>query len=760
MFVQTYRSIFNRDTAFADKETLTTLTIAKPSAGVRRRKLLLQTSLSFIALSLPVSVAHAQQATNSIELPQLNVSASANTKAYAANSNFHVKNVQLGPLGTRPILKTPQSVTVIPQDLIVNTQTSTVNQALSYLPSVEVRDQQGYEVSRPQALGFQSSIAQNTRLDGLNIVGTTAIPTENLSGIEVLNGLGGALYGPESPSGVFNYMLAQPTEKPLVRVVEGFQSDGTFTEQGDFGGTTADGKVGYRLNVVQGNGESYTPGSNIDRTLGSLLFDFHPDDNTTIETYYSHYATDATGLPGSVVYDGASTGSGTNTMLPKAMNPAKSGLAQPGAGPDLVTDTGLVKLTHQINQNWSFEMGGVYQNAVRNLYGITNTFTNDLGSYTVTKNFTAVSDFTIGSNEASLNGRVTLFGMENDLSFGTNGFVLGEYSPRNASFAQVLGTSSLADPIILPSEPLPSTGGQYESAALTEQSIVAADEIHLNDQWAVQGVLNTSSLSSKSWASSGKQTSANSVGGALSPTVSVIYTPTPVVTAYATWAQAVEQSDQAPSTVVNANAYLSPYHDTEYEIGAKYAVTPSLLLTVDGFRMTRPFADTLADNVFQVIGEQRNYGIETFAQGDVSPALSVFGGVTYIDAQLVNTGVASTDDKLVVGVPHVKTDIAVDYHPAFLDGFAVTGAVHYEGARAATNTNNSFAPAYTTLDLGARYTTMVLKHHMTARFQVLNVTDTFYYVSIADGTIVGSPGANTAYLGAPRTFLASLEFDY
>jgi hypothetical protein len=126
----------------------------------------------------------------------------------------------------------------------------------------------------------------------------------------------------------------------------------------------------------------------------------------------------------------------------------------------------------------------------------------------------------------------------------------------------------------------------------------------------------------------------------------------------------------------------------------------------------------------------------------------------------MNTGVASTDDKLVVGVPHIKTDIAVDYHPALLDGFALTGAVHYEGARAATNTNNSFAPAYTTLDLGARYTTTFLKHHMTARFQVLNVTDTFYYVSIADGTIVGSPGANTAYLAAPRTFLASLEFDY
>jgi iron complex outermembrane recepter protein len=717
--------------------------------------------VSLAALFLLAPMAHAQQSV--IALPPINVNASGTPTTqggYATKGNYHRSTASLGPLGTKPILKTPQSVTVIPGDLLVNAQVHTVNDALSYLPSVEIRDQQGYEVSRPQALGFQSSIAQNTRLDGLNIVGTTAVPAENLSGIEVLNGLGGALYGPESPSGVFNYLLAQPTEKPLERFIEGFQSDGTFTEQGDFGGTTADGKVGYRLNVVQGNGESYAPGSNIDRTLGSLLFDFHLDQNTTLETYYSHYATDATGLPGSVVYDGASTGSGHNTLLPKAVNPAKSGLAQPGAGPDLISDTGLVKLTHKFNQNWSFEAGGLYENAVRNLYGITNTFTNNYGDYTVTKNFTAVSDFKIASNEASLNGRVTLFGLENDLSFGTNGFILGQYNPRNSKFSQVLGTSSLADPITFPIGPLPSTGGQYESGVLNEQSIISADEIHLNNQWAVQGVLNTSFLSSKSWSSSGKQTSADSADGALSPTVSVIYTPTPVVTAYATWAQSVEQSDEAPSTADNANAYLAPYHDTEYEIGTKYAVTPSLLLSLDGFRITRPFADTLADNVFQVIGEQRNYGVESFAQGDVTPALSVFGGVTYIDAQLVNTGVASTNDGLIVGVPHFKTDIAVDYHPAVLDGFALTGAVHYEGARAATNTNNSFAPAYTTLDLGARYTTTFLKHHMTARFQVLNVTDTAYYVSVADGSIVGSPGANTAYLGAPRTFLASLEFDY
>ena len=86
--------------------------------------------------------------------------------------------------------------------------------------------------------------------------------------------------------------------------------------------------------------------------------------------------------------------------------------------------------------------------------------------------------------------------------------------------------------------------------------------------------------------------------------------------------------------------------------------------------------------------------------------------------------------------------------------------MNYEGDRAATDANNSFAPSYVTLDPGARYAFDYDGHHITARFDVVNVTNVRYYVSIADGNIVGSPGANTAYLGTPRTFMASLEFDF
>ena len=670
----------------------------------------------------------------------------------ATNPQYDAKTVSLGPLGNRKLLDTPFSVNVIPQDLIENLQLKTVNDTLRYLPSVEIRNQQGFEVSRPQSRGFQGSVVQATRLDGLNIIGTTAIPAEYLSGIQVLNGLAGSLYGPATPAGVFNYTLKRPTDVPFATYTQSFDSNSVFTEYIDAGGRTPDGKVGYRFNVVHGQGESYVPESHVDRTLASGALDFHIGDRTVVETNFSHYQSNITGLPGSFVYF-----SKPNIVLPNAVDPTRLGYGQPGAGTDLITDTGLVKVKHELNNDWNIEIGGLYQDAVRNLFGITNTLTDNLGNYKVTKNFDAVPHFTIASNAASLNGRFDLFGFRNELTIGTNGFFNGQYSYRN-SIATALGSSNLADPAVLPTQPIPFNGGQFKSAILSNQTIITGDTFHFNDQWAVQGVVSASFLHSQSFSKTGAVTSEDEANGVLSPTVSLIYKPVSQITTYATFARAVEQGEQAAAGTANVNQFLAPYQDEEYEVGVKYAIAPRLLATFDLFHMTRPLATTdPITNIFAVVGTQRNNGAEFFVQGDIVPELSVFGGASYIDARLLNTGLASTNNKLVVGVPLFKSDVAVDYHPAFMQGFALTGGFHAEGIRAATNINNSFAPSYATFDVGIRASRTFDKRTVTMRFQVLNVGNVFYYSSIADGNIVGSPGANTAYLGTPRTYLVSLQ---
>jgi iron complex outermembrane receptor protein len=694
-----------------------------------------------------------------VVLPEIDVASQEKgpPAAYASKARTGATSASLGPLGRRAIKDTPNSITVVPQDVLVNQQVHQVNDALHFLPSVEIRDQQGFDISRPQSRGFQGSIAQNTRLDGLNVIGTTAIAAENLQSIEVLNGPAGALYGPETPAGVFNYTLKRPTDVPLFRYIQSYDSGGIFTEAIDAGGRTGpDGKIGYRINLVHGQGESYVKDSYLNRTLGSIALDYHFDNNTVVEMNYGHYATDATGLAGSIVYD-----SGKSTILPPAVNAARPGYGQPGAGVNLRSDTGVVKLKHDFNSDWHLEIGGLYENAVRNLYGITNTLTDNAGDYTVTKNFTAVPRFTVGSNEAYLNGHFDLFGTRNDVTIGTNGFVQGMYNYTSLS-TPVLGTSNLANPTIFPPAGNPAVvGAQYFSGYQRVQSVITGDTMHFNDKIAVQGVLNTSFLMSKSFGATGTTTSADEENFALSPTGSLILTPTKKLTTYFTYASSVEPGDTAPTKTANQNQILSPYHDELYEVGVKYALFENLLITLDGFRMTRPYAFTNATtNVFAVGGDQRNYGVELFAQGAASRDLSVLGGVTYIDARLQNSGVVATDNKLIVGVPHYKADMLFDYHPDLFHGGALTAGVHYEDSRAATNTNNSYASPFATLDLGARYSTPVAGHHATFRFQVVNVTDTQYYVSVADGNIVGSPGANTAYLGTPRTYQASLELDF
>jgi len=729
------------------------------SSFSHRTLLLLTTALGALTMQAP---ARAQQATapTATTLPEVDVSGGSSSRslANAAAAPYQPPPVNLGPLGQRSILDTPQSVNYVPDTLLLNQGIHTVNDALGFLPSVEIRDQQGLEVSRPQARGFMSSIAANTRLDGLNVVGTTAIPVENLDGIQVLNGLSGALYGPTSPSGVFNYILKEPTDATFFRYIQSYDSYALFTEQIDAGGRVGpDQKLGYRLNLVHGQGESFVNDSYTNRTLGSLYLDYRFDNNTVISGYYGHYATDVTGLPGEIVYNSLK-----NTILPSAPNPQQPGIGQPGAGSNLTTDTAMVKFKHTFDNNWTLDMGGLYENAPRGVYGITNTLTDNNGNYTIAKNFNSVPRFNIISNSATLNGHIDIYGYRNDLSFGTNGYILGEWG-NNISPVQAVGSGgNLANSPVYATTAAPWTGGKYKQGEIFNQSIIVGDLVHFNQQWSLQAVLNTSFLKSESYSTAGLTTSANGANGALSPTASLMYKPLDNLMLYATYANTTEQGDQASATNANPNVFMSPYHDTMYEIGAKYSYTPNFIITLDGFRMTRPLAETNpVTNIFAVAGNQVNWGAELFAQGAITPEFSVLGGVTYIDARLDGTGNPTTNNLLVIGVPHWKGDILADYHPDMWHGFALTGAVHFESSRAATNTNNTFAQPYATLDLGTRYTTTVMGHVVTGRFQVRNVTDTHYYISLADGaSIVGANGGDTAYLAAPRTFQASLEVNF
>jgi len=125
------------------------------------------------------------------------------------------KQAMLGNLGKRSVADVPYSVQTVSSSLIEQQQLRSVKDVYRYLPSV-----QGDGV-RPQTRGMQGSVVQNSMIDGLNAVSTTEYAAEQFQQVEVLSGLGSAMYGPANPAGMFNLVSKRPTDAPLYRFTGG-----------------------------------------------------------------------------------------------------------------------------------------------------------------------------------------------------------------------------------------------------------------------------------------------------------------------------------------------------------------------------------------------------------------------------------------------------------------------------------------------------------------------------------------------------------
>jgi iron complex outermembrane receptor protein len=711
--------------------------------------------------------------------------------ADGTGAKYMNKIVYLGPLGNRDTLDTPYSVMGVPHDVVVNQQLRNINDMAQYLPSVQLEIRGDPNTSRPQSRGFEADVVANSRLDGLNVVSTTPYPAEWVDNLQVLNGLAGAMYGPQNPAGVFEYTLKRPTNRRTERLSVGVDSIGTPTVNGDISGRIGkNGWFGYRLNMLHADGTAYTEGSWIRRDMVSADFDIHLDDKTVIELDASHYTYAARGLaPGFGIPGGSSSDlTGIGGQLPQAPDLGNR-LAPDWSGYNMETNTFLAKIKHQINKDWSFTLGGLYQDAMRQSFGVTDTLCSGTscpqgsgseGWYTSTaKATTTANDFRVGSNMAYFNGRVYTGPIKHDLVIGTNGYMMGNYNPTAAvTGTQALGNYNLYG--IAPSNGTqPYYQGRYQSSRVTVQSFIVGDTLTLNRHWSIMGTLAWSWISQENASSSTHVLSkASDVSAAFSPTASLLYKPTENQTFYFTYGRSVEAGPVTSNNAnyTNSNMALPIARSEEYEVGYKLRYQ-KMQLNIAGFRMTAPYAMyvSAADHscpagtkcqTYAYGGTQRNYGVEAQISGEVLPNLSVLAGMTWLDAELVDSQTAQYNNKEIVGAAPLQANLLLDYRlpsslGSFASGWAFNANVHYMGNRAANVTNTLHTGSYTTLDLGTRYAFHVARFPWVLRFGVSNATNERYWSSVYTGAPSGTSGAgSTLYAGLPRIyhFTFSAEF--
>src|SRR5450631_3545520 len=686
-------------------------------------------------------------------LPRVTVVGTKNTEDYRVASVD-----SLGPLGSLKILDAPYSIGVLSEDLIKNSMATNFKDVSKYLPLIAYQEQQGADILRPQTRGMQGGNFQNSRTDGMQFFITVANAMEQFQQIEVVNGVSSSLYGPANPSGMFNFVSKRPTDSDLREVTVSYASDSIGTAHVDLGGKIdSNGVLSYRFNGLFGEGDAWVDHSHAKRVLGSLALDVRPLADTVIETNYSYYHLIDTGYPGWFSYSEKIT-------LPSAPDPGNVGYGQNYAGVDLLTRMGSVRLKHDFNSDWHLVVGALNQDASRDINTPVNNLTTNGGNYTSSLANGFAPRFIMTSDAGYLDGNFSTWGMAHDLTIGTAGYKSQSYSViKPASAASVLlGSASIDSPQIFPfpAAGLPNTGLNYDSSTTYQQGVNVSDSIRFTEAWSTRlGV-------SQDWFHVDNQNAkAVALPGysdhGLSPTGSVLFKPRGNMTIYLTYANSLQAGDLAPGTAANAGTGLAPYRSKEYELGAK-ATLGKVDLSAALFRIERPFANIdPIDDIFKISGEQINKGLELSAVGEVLNGLTVYAGVTLLNAKLENTPLAKTNDKLYVGAPKVKGNTLFEYHYSTIPGLVTSFDWQFTGARPGNDANSFFVAGYNLFDIGARYTSTMRAKPVTWRVAVDNVGDRYYWSTIAPSNLTGAnTGSLLAHLGSPRTVLASVGVDF
>jgi iron complex outermembrane receptor protein len=663
----------------------------------------------------------------------------------AQDDTYRTRDVSVGPLGDRSPLDTPYSISVVPVNLAENQQLQNVRELFRYIPSV-----QGENI-RPQSRGLQAGVVQNTRIDGLNIAATTDYAIEQFERIEVLNGLAGALYGPASPAGTFNYVFKRPTEQALSAVKLGYTGDGNVLAHVDLSRRAGpDGLLGARVNLLSQEGESYTEASNLRRKLASLSVDLRPAIGSRVEVNTSYYRYTSTGFPDTFAL-------ASNIRFPDPLpDPKRKGLGYRWAGDDNTTFIASTRAFQDLGSNWQLSGGLLYMSNDRASTVPTLTLTNNQGAYRATTVTTTFSLDRVLSNYATLRGTIDIAGIGNELFVGTTGFLWKRYTPFRTG-AITLGTGILADPTEFAKPVLPDFQDRFHAQTTKQQAITLGDTLQFTDQLSLLVAASQSWITARNVNRTGTVTSRYKNDG-ISPTASAMFKPAANMMAYVTYASSLQQGDAAPATAANSSEALAPFRSQQWELGYKLDLE-RIRFALAAYQIRRPYAYVGIDNVFRQQGRQRNRGIEFTANGRVTRDLNLFAGVSLLDPKLLDTGSALTSGKRILGLPKLSLNVLGEYRLPMLPQVTLSADVGHVGKRPGNFSNTDIVDGDTTVDLGLRYQARIGDQAIAVRLAVNNVFDERYWANI---TPTGQNGYNSAdngtgTLGAPRTVRLQMQ---
>lgn len=684
-------------------------------------------------------------ATSDSALPAVTVTADADVQPDALPAPFAgnqvAKGARIKMLGNADVMTTPFSIKSYTSELIKDQGARSVDDVVANDPSVRVSLSPGFVLDQSSIRGFVVNAGAYT-IDGLpGIASYSRIPVQNFERVEIFKGptsaLGGGSVSGTSVGGSINLVPKRAMASPNASATIAAASDSMFETHVDLGRRFGErNEWGVRLNVLGEKGE-LASGTKRDNLAPQIALDYAGDRlRVNLDAANIDYKNRKPGVNHSL-------GAGqTLPAAPSGGRAAQVDTAQQAldgrwaiAGvefdllPQLTAFAKYGKYHEESVDSYVGNIGPLRSDGTFNVSGYNyNTWKTDNN----TKELGVRGSFETGSikHQAAVSG----------LRFFTR------YTTPPTGQGTVISTTPVVGNIYsdygAPYTNFVPDVGAYTGTPIVQESLGIADSMTLlDDKLNLVVGLRRQKIRQDAVAPAAPYNAAETT-----PTLAASYQLGSGWTVYGNYAEQLSQGAVAPTGTANAGQSLAPYLGKQNEYGVKWNAGPyGVTLAYFDIRQASAYTDP-ADNTFKAAGEQRNKGVELETFGELAQGVRLLGGVAYIDAKQTKTRLGATDGKRALGVAEVNLNLGTELDIAAVPGLTLTGRVIRTGSAYVNLANTQKLPAWTRVDLGARYATKVSGTSVTWRAGVNNVADKAYWMA---------GGRNLFVVAEPRTWRLS-----
>ncbi|MBE9015544.1 TonB-dependent siderophore receptor [Chroococcidiopsidales cyanobacterium LEGE 13417] len=633
-----------------------------------------------------------------------------------------------------PLRDIPQSIQVIPRQVIEDQQVTEISDALRNVSGVTPRVDYGFSYTY-NIRGFSDS---RTLRNGFRIEAPTIAPS-GIERVEVLKGPASVLYGQVEPGGIINFVTKKPLSDPYYAAEFTAGSYDFYEPSIDFSGPlTADGKLLYRLNASYQNFGSF-----IDFVDGEILsiapvISYKIGDATTLTLEYEYLYSDRTyndGLP----------------IDPVTFElPISRYLGEPGDRIDETTNNLILSFDHRFDDNIS----------LRTAFGASFSEGEDVAC--------RVSEYDPETQEVSrfcvIDGSEydDVYSWQTDLvaKFNTGSvqhqLLLGlELSQRNNGYENFEASGAninVFDPVY--GEPIPPSDYSFKDDFTSNAvGLYLQDQIALlpNLKLLIGGRFDFTSFESRGYEQTvGEERidrSNDFEDDAFSPRVGLVYQPIEPISLYASYSRSFVPNN----TITASGELIEPTRGTQYEAGVK-AELGNLSATLAAYEITKTNILTPdPDNPdFSIgVGEVKSRGIEFDLGGEILPGWNLVASAFINDAFVTEDNNLPVDDVLT-NAPAEGASLWTTYEiqRGNLQGLGFGVGVFYVGDREAELPNELVLPSYVRADASIFYK----RDNWRVGLNFKNLFDTKYYESSQNTALI--------YPGAPFTVLGTVAVEF